>query len=218
MAVNMKGKSLISIADLSIEEIYQIFDVRGKKTSYEKILDWMTHPDENNCKLSKADRDKFNRWDFADTQLKRFPKRKMVVEVIRKRFGGSISRAYDDLYNAQRLFGTIHPLNKEWYRNFIIEEILLLIEASKKAGDRKTWDAALANLIKASGIEKIEELKIDPAILSQHNFYTIIQIGNVQYKYDLESFQNLPLTTRNKIVKELDREITDVQAIEIMNS
>lgn len=34
MAVNMKGKSLVSIADLSIEEIYQIFDV--SKTLKEK--------------------------------------------------------------------------------------------------------------------------------------------------------------------------------------
>ena len=27
MAVNMKGKDLISIADLTLEEIYEIFDV-----------------------------------------------------------------------------------------------------------------------------------------------------------------------------------------------
>ncbi len=35
MAVNMKGKDLISIADLTLEEIYEIFDVskslKGKK-------------------------------------------------------------------------------------------------------------------------------------------------------------------------------------------
>jgi ornithine carbamoyltransferase len=35
MAINMKGKNLISIADLSIEEIYQIFDV--SKSLKEKL-------------------------------------------------------------------------------------------------------------------------------------------------------------------------------------
>ncbi len=38
MAVNMKGKSLISINDLSLEEIYQIFDL--SKTLKEKLLNW----------------------------------------------------------------------------------------------------------------------------------------------------------------------------------
>ncbi|MEW6701265.1 MAG: ornithine carbamoyltransferase [Bacteroidota bacterium] len=41
MAVNMKGKSLISIADLSIEEIYQIFDV--SKTLKEKLYTGEPH-------------------------------------------------------------------------------------------------------------------------------------------------------------------------------
>jgi hypothetical protein len=35
MAVNMKGKDLISIADLSLEEVYEIFDV--SKTLKEKL-------------------------------------------------------------------------------------------------------------------------------------------------------------------------------------
>ena len=35
MAVNMKGKDLISIADLTLEEVYQIFDVaRTLKEKY----------------------------------------------------------------------------------------------------------------------------------------------------------------------------------------
>lgn len=41
MAVNMKGKSLISIHDLSIEEVYQIFDVA--KTLKEKLLTGEPH-------------------------------------------------------------------------------------------------------------------------------------------------------------------------------
>jgi ornithine carbamoyltransferase len=41
MAVNMKGKSLISIADLSIEEIYQIFTV--SKSLKEKLLTGEPH-------------------------------------------------------------------------------------------------------------------------------------------------------------------------------
>jgi len=41
MAVNMKGKNLISIADLSIEEIYQIFDV--SKSLKEKLYTGESH-------------------------------------------------------------------------------------------------------------------------------------------------------------------------------
>ena len=36
MAVNMKGKDLISIADLTLEEIYEIFDV-SKSLKRKKI-------------------------------------------------------------------------------------------------------------------------------------------------------------------------------------
>lgn len=42
MAVNMKGKNLISIADLSLEEIYQIFDV--SKSLKEKLYTGEAHP------------------------------------------------------------------------------------------------------------------------------------------------------------------------------
>ena len=41
MAVNMKGKDLISIADLSIEEIYEIFDV--SKSLKEKLYTGESH-------------------------------------------------------------------------------------------------------------------------------------------------------------------------------
>jgi ornithine carbamoyltransferase len=41
MAINMKGKNLISIADLSIEEIYQIFDV--SKSLKEKLYTGEPH-------------------------------------------------------------------------------------------------------------------------------------------------------------------------------
>ena len=41
MAVNMKGKDLISIADLTVEEIYEIFDV--SKSLKEKKYTGETH-------------------------------------------------------------------------------------------------------------------------------------------------------------------------------
>ena len=41
MAINMKGKDLISIADLSLEEIYQIFDV--SKTLKQKLHTGESH-------------------------------------------------------------------------------------------------------------------------------------------------------------------------------
>jgi len=46
MAVNMKGKDLISIADLTLEEIYEIFDVskslKEKRHTREphRLLEW----------------------------------------------------------------------------------------------------------------------------------------------------------------------------------
>jgi hypothetical protein len=192
--------------------------IAAEKTSYDRIREWLTIPDEDRSRLPKADREIFNRWDFADNQLRRFPRKRQVVDVIMKKFGGSISRAYNDVYQAQRLFASVHPLNKEWIRNWLIEDILIAIELAKKAGDRKALASEHNNLLKAAALEKMEEQKVDPEILSQHNFYIVVQNGKTHYKYNLESFQSLPLSTRNKIVKELDQEITDVEAIEIMNS
>ena len=40
MAVNMKGKDLISINDLTIEEIYEIFDVA--KNIKRRFIHWKT--------------------------------------------------------------------------------------------------------------------------------------------------------------------------------
>lgn len=186
-------------------------------TNYDRIKAWMLEPEKSKA-LTPTDKEVLERWDFADTQLRRFPKKKMVAEMIRKKFKGSVSRAYLDIYNAQRLFGSVHPFQKEWWRNFLIEDILVLLEAARKRADLKAWNAAHANLIKAAGLEKVDEDKVDPEIISKHNFFTVIQIGNANFKIDLDTFHSLPLVTRDKIIKELDKEIGEDIAFEIMES
>jgi hypothetical protein len=192
--------------------------IAAADVSYDKIHRWVLAPDDENVRLTKQDRAIFNRWDFADTQLRRFPRKKQVAEVLRKKYKYSISTAYSDIYNAQRLFASIHPLNKEWIRNYLIEDIFVLLEAAKKSGNMKAWGVAQANLIKAAGLEKIDEEKIDPEILDKHNFYVMINIGKQVFKVDLETFQNLPVNTKNKIISEIDQEITEIEAAEILES
>lgn len=191
--------------------------IPAEQQPYDRIKQWII--DKDNCKLSESDKAMFNRWDEADNLLRTTPRKKVIASILCDKFKISQATAYNDIANAQRLFGSMYMLDKNWWRNFVIEDILELIEKAKKDDNFKVWNAAHNNLIKAIGLDQLDnDLKIDPEIISQHNFFTVINIGGTAYKLDLDTFQNIPIATRNKIVKELDREITDIEAEEILKS
>jgi hypothetical protein len=98
----------------------------------------------------------------------------------------------------------------------MINNILKMIKAAMDAGDLKAWAQGHANLIKAIGERPVDI--VDPTILQQHNYYmTIVLDGNTS-KIKLEDFLKLPVHHRTKLAKQLENDIDEETAFEIMNS
>ncbi len=190
--------------------------ISAHETSFAKIQKWINDPDSN--KISESDKKIFDRLDFADTQLRRKPRKKEAAQLIAAKFNITLRQAYNDLWYAQKLFGSIHPFNKDWWRNWLIEDIVTLIESCKVTGDLKTWASAHANLVKAIGLDQKEEIPIDPEILSQHNYYTVINVDNKSIKIGLEDLIKIPLSSRKRVLDALNKPIDESEALEIMNS
>lgn len=190
--------------------------IKTEDSSYNRILKWVQDPE--NCKLSAKDKEIYDRLDFADTQLRRKPRKKEAANMIIAKYGVTKMTAYNYLWLAQKLFGSIHPINKDWWRNWLVEDILLLIESCKSSGDLKVWATAHANLVKALGLDQKEELPVDPDVLSQHNFYTVININNKMIKVDMDDLVKIPVSNRRRIIEALSKPITETEATEIMNS
>jgi hypothetical protein len=188
-------------------------------TTYDKIVAHCLDPDKS--PLSKEHQNIFNRWNVADDLLRRYPKDKQAMIMLRKKFPDlSIPHAYVDLQNAKKLFNYTNPVNKEFIRRWVIQDCLTMIELTKSMGSRglKAWNNARLQLIKAAQLEESDKLLPDPEILESHQFFTVINIKGQHIKLDLDAFNKLPISTRKDLADLIHAPITEDQAAEIMDS
>jgi len=185
-------------------------------SSLDKIKKWVQDPETS--RISESDKKIFDRLDFADTQLRRKPRKKEVANLIVAKYGITLRQAYNDIWSAQKLFGSVYPINKDWWRNWLIDDILLLIDSSKATKDLKSWASAQANLIKALALDQKDDPNVDPEILGKHNFYTVININNKTIKLNMQDFQKIPVSYRKKVIDALNIPIDESDAVEIMRS
>lgn len=189
------------------------------ETSYDKIVQHCLQPEKS--PLSAKDQQILNRWNVADDLLRRYPKDKQAMVMLRKKFPHiSTRQAYTDLQNAKRLFNYTSPVDKEFIRRWVVHDCLTMIDIAKSMGPRglKAWNTARMQLIKAAQLEEDEKILPNPEILEQHQFFTIIQIGDQQIKFDLDSFNKLPLSTRKDLADLIHSPITEDQAGQILDS
>lgn len=187
--------------------------------TYQKIAEWCTNPIESD--LPEEQKQIFNRWNKADDVMDKYPVRKTAIAVYKKKFPNLSDRtiAYD-FANARKLFNNIKKVEKDWVRRWLINDIFKAIEKYKNAGEKgyKAWNAAHTNLIKAAGLDKEEKEFIDPEILQQHNYFTVINLNGELVKTDLNQFHNLPISTRKELAANLlTSPITEDVAAEIMD-
>ncbi len=188
-------------------------------TSYDKIMAHCIDPE--NSPLSEQNQEMFQRWTTADDLLRRYPRDKQAMTMLRKKFPKiSVQTAYKDLQQAKKLFNTTNPIDKDFFRRWVIQDCLKMIEITKSMGPRgfKAWNDARMQLIKAVKLEELEQILPNPEILESHTFYTVIQLDGETIKLDLDSFNTLPLATKTQLAELIHTPITEDQACDIMNS
>lgn len=204
---------------------------RIEDADFDKIKAWALNPEASD--LPARHKDIFERLDFADNLLRKYPVTKHVAELMQKKFAIKKSQAYKDIVWAKRLFNSTTRVDKEWWKQWIIEDIVTMMAIAKgrKAGmdengrpveavdpDLKAWSMGHGNLIKILRLDQ-EELNLpDPEVLQQHNFYTIIQIGSQTIKMELTDFHKIPIADRRKLIQELDQPISEEIAFEMLKN
>jgi len=191
-----------------------------EETKYEQIKAYMLDPDSS--PLSQERKEMLDRIVSASKILDKNPVQRHAVNVHRQKYPEISQRqAYEDLRMSLRLFNTLHTFDFDFWRNWLLNDIVKNIEICRNAStdkDRKIIAMEHANLIKLIG-EKPEDLP-DPERNEKHQFYILIQNDNRQLKVDLNSLKDLPTAALQELNRAIygGNEITDVEAEEIMKS
>ena len=189
-------------------------------TKYELIKGHVLDPDSSS--LTQEQQLVLDRVISASKVLDKNPIQKHAVAIHQQKYPDiSRSQAYEDLRLAVRLFNTLHTFDYDFWRTWLINDIVRNIEICRNAKsdkDRRIIAMEHANLLKVIG-EKPEDLP-DPERNEKHQFYILFQIDNRQIKLDVNNLKDLPTAALQEISKALygGKEITEADAEEIMNS
>lgn len=186
---------------------------------FDRLQRWVADP-EKFAALHAEDAEIFQRWNACDDFMRRYPSRKYCAKMLMEKYAPnySLAQAYRDMSNAQALFGTINIYNKDYIKNFLIEDILKLIQTAKEKGDTKARSAAHANLIKVMGFDRDDKSIIRPEDLEPHNYYTILRLmGEETIKIDLNDIEAIPMDIRSRLIERLNDRITEDIAFEMIS-
>jgi hypothetical protein len=182
---------------------------------YELIKSAIIDPDK--CPLPEYLQPILDRTIQASKLLEKNPVLKNAVAILRVKYPGlSRAQAYEDCHRAQRLFNSTHTFNYEFWQFWLLQDIAEMIQKAKNQGDLKAWAMGHKNLITALG-EKPES-EINPKLIESNPVIVQIKVHNEIINIDYNKFLKMPVEARKIITDAFDREITDVEAEEIMNS
>ena len=191
-----------------------------EESKYELIKAHVLDPD--NSPLPREKLELLERVISASKVLDKNPIQKQAVAIHQQKYPDvSRSQAYEDLRLAVRLFNTLHTFDYDFWRTWLINDIvqnILICRNTKSEKDRRIIAIEHANLIKVIG-EKPEELP-DPKRTEKHQFYILIQNNNQQIKVDLNNLKDLPTSALQELSRAIygGTEITEADAEEIMKS
>jgi hypothetical protein len=195
--------------------------MKFKKTdnlTLNRIKDWIINPDTD--RLTDAEKELFEKIDFADNILRKYPSKKIASAYIQRKYQCSLATAYNYMSAALDVFNSKSRLDKEFWKNWIIYDIAKLIAKAEVKEDFKSWALAQKNLITVMGFDRPDEDKYPPSIFDNNNFYVAINVNNKLYKSELNKFLELPLSSRNTLIKNINKNqiIDEFQAAEIIES
>jgi hypothetical protein len=189
--------------------------LKAENITLDRIRSWLNDP--NSEELSLIDKAIYDRWDYCYDQLK-IEKPAAVVNRLMQKFGIQKSQAYKDIYDCQRLLNPINRRDLEWIRNFIVDDAFLRIKLAKEALDFKAWEKACETLVKIYAIEKSDIAGIDPELLGNNQYYTVLNVNNKIEVIDMSQIYKLPADKRNQLCDFLFKDIDVQDAEELMKS
>lgn len=186
----------------------------GAADSYARIYEWVMNRD--SVYISESDKKIYERWDFCDNMLRKYAKQRDVEQMMQSKFPNiSIAQIRRDIENTRRLFNSISSINKEYEKLFLIEDIKETILECKRTGNLNARTKAQKNLYLVLGLDKTDE--IDLSKLENHEYYLTIGTKESILKIDLMNIHEMPLTARKRISDVIESEITEADAMKILN-
>lgn len=133
----------------------------------------------NSILLTAEQKNLLERIDFCDNLIRKYKKQSEIVLVITTRFGISRQQAYKTVQATQEIYGSVATVSKEYWRKITIDWIIDAVNLARESKDIKGLNAALANLIKALGLDKTDITDIDLTKYEAHTY-------NIQLPKDTE--------------------------------
>lgn len=191
-----------------------------EETNYEEIKGYILDPE--NSELSPEKREMLDRVISASKILDKNPIQRHAVALHQQKYPNiSRAQAYRDLSMAVRVFNTLHTFDYDFWRTWLLNDIVKNIENARNLESDKGYRVIAmehANLIKAIG-ERPEELP-DPKRNEKHQFYILIQNDNRQIKIDMNNLKDLPAAALQELNRAIygGNEITEADAEEMLNT
>lgn len=172
---------------------YQIFD-----DTFEKIKAFYI---DSEVKLTKKEEELRRRWQLAFTILCRHRSRQQTVKILMRLGKISERSAYQDINNANKLFGDVFKTNKETERHILHEMAMENYNEAKKKHDLDNMNKAVAIMVKIKGLETEDPDLPDPAKLRPHTQVLQINFEFINSPY----FQLIDPKAKHEIIKVLEK-------------
>ena len=173
--------------------------------------------DPENTVLNEEQQFLLERWVTASRLMDRYPNKKNAIAIHRKKYPEiSLTTAYRDMDAAMRLFNSLQTFDFDWWNTWMINNTVDLIRRCMTANDLKSWAAGLAVLKRIIGEKPLEEL--DPKLIQKHTFIIMVGPPGSQVPVDISRTDHFSPQTRKELSDALFEEVTEIEALEIMNS
>ena len=186
---------------------YVISTDRGRPPLIERLI--TAHMKGEDCDLSEEDQNVLKRWkvvQMLSMQHRPCISNAEIRRVLVKDFGITEITATKDITNAQRLFGNVNAVNKEFKRALYVDWLEQLASLAESKGDFKS---AVAALKQSAEISRLNEDDGDDGSAKSRVFNLNLFFGSEEAigrkTIDLEKVDEIPPTEFKELLAAVDR-------------
>ena len=161
-------------------------------------------------------KERLDRIDLTDNLIRRHG-RKKAASMLQTKYDIVKSTAYKLINDAMYVYNSSHKLQKEYWRNLLLDMQYAELIRCKDKGDSKGFNMAMKNLIEIVGLNR-DDNKITAEMLQQHTIQFNISFNGGAEKYEIsaDKIKKLSIDERLKIVKAAEAETIDFDMIEFI--
>ena len=140
-----------------------------------------------------------------------------IAQSLMTDFGVSEATAYRDITDAQKLFGNVNKVNKEFKRAIYIEWLEQAASLAEIRGDIKSMVMALDKAAQIMGMHKENE-ETNSEVSRTFNLNLFVGKGDSVERttIDLDNLESIPATDIKEIVKLVDKPRISVDAMNLL--